>query len=81
MNFRNFPLHVPYYRKWNIFFSDYKAVLVPNLYAEKEFCNIVMSQLHSRAPSTAVVAKTPAELMWKHCAWCLLRHVRANQSE
>ena len=28
-------------------FSDYKALLGPNLYSEKDFCNIVMSQLHS----------------------------------
>ena len=39
-----------------------------------------MSQPYRHATSMRV-ANTPAELMWKHGGWCLLRPVRADQSE
>ena len=46
----------------------------------QDFCKAVMSQPYRHATSMRV-ANTPAELMWKHGGWCLLRPVRADQSE
>lgn len=45
------------------------------------FCNVVMSQLYSHILRTAMVAKTPAELMQKPSRQCLLMPVRVDHFE
>lgn len=61
--------------------EKFTQLVLKNCACKEAFCNVVMSQLYSHILRTAMVAKTPAELMQKPSRQCLLMPVRVDHFE